>query len=60
MEVLQCRCVTKDLVFKPLSDYITPDKFRLIGEEMREIPMGNSEFAAEVQLKKENKRGIKL
>lgn len=48
----------KDLVFKPLSDYITPDKFRLIGEEMREIPMGNSEFAAEVQLKKKTKEAL--
>lgn len=48
----------KDLMFEPLSDYITPDKFRLIGEDMREIPMGNSEFAAEVQLKKKTKEAL--
>lgn len=41
----------KDVEFGTLSDYITPDRFRTIDESMRSIPMGITEFAAEIHLK---------
>ena len=38
-----------------LSEYITPDKFRTIGEDMRDIPIGLTEYAVEIQMKKKSK-----
>ena len=42
----------KNVKFGTLSDYITPDKFRTIGSDMRDIPMGQTEFAVQIHLKK--------
>ncbi len=48
----------KNLVFEPLSDYIAAKNFRTISEDMRSIPMGISEFAVEIQLKRETKKKL--
>lgn len=42
----------KNVEFGSLADYITPEKFRTISDSMRSIPMGVSEFAVEIHLKK--------
>lgn len=38
-----------------LRDYLTSDKFRTIGENMRHIPLGITEFAVEVHMKSKGK-----
>lgn len=48
----------KDVELRALSDYITPDRFRTIDENMRSIPMGITEFAAEIQLKDKAKQKL--
>ncbi|MDY3929002.1 MAG: hypothetical protein SOZ34_06525 [Clostridia bacterium] len=48
----------KNVEFGSLSDYITPDKFRTISESMRSIPMGVTEFAVEIHLKKNVKNKL--
>ena len=45
----------KNVKIGNLSDYITPKKFRTISESMRSIPMGVTEFAVEIHLKKKIK-----
>ena len=41
----------KNVKFDSLDEYITPDRFRTIGEDMRHIPLGFTEFAVEVHMK---------
>lgn len=41
----------KNLKLGSLSEYLTPDKFRTVGEEMRDIPIGISEFGVEIHMK---------
>lgn len=48
----------KNVKFDLLSEYITPDKFRTVSDDMRHIPMGITEFAVEVHMK--NKLKSKL
>ncbi len=45
----------KNVRFGSLDAYITPDKFRTIGDDMRHIPLGISEFSVEVHMKYELK-----
>lgn len=48
----------KDVQLGKLSDYLTPDRFRTVGEDARFVPPGISEFAVEIHLKP--KSGKKL
>lgn len=48
----------KNVEFGTLADYITPDKFRTISESMRSIPLGVTEFAVEIHLKKDIKNKL--
>lgn len=48
----------KNVEFGKLSDFITPDKFRTIDEGTRRIPMGVTEFAVEIQLKKNMRKKL--
>lgn len=41
----------KNIKFGSLDEYITPDKFRTIGDDMRHIPPGITEFAVEIHMK---------
>ena len=41
----------KNVKFSPLDEYITPDKFRTVADEMRHVPIGITEFAVEVHMK---------
>lgn len=41
----------KNVKCSSLDEYITPDKFRTIGDDMRHIPIGITEFAVEVHMK---------
>lgn len=41
----------KNVKFSSLDEYITPNKFRTIGDDMRHIPIGITEFAVEVHMK---------
>ena len=41
----------KNVKFSSLNEYITPEKFRTIGNDMRHIPMGITEFAVEIHMK---------
>lgn len=45
----------KNMRFGSLDEYITPDKFRTIGNNMRHIPLGITEFAVEIHMKYELK-----
>lgn len=45
----------KNIKFGSLDEYITPDKFRTIGDDMRHIPLGITEFAVEIHMKYELK-----
>lgn len=45
----------KNVKFSSLDEYITPDKFRTIGDDMRHIPIGITEFAVEVHMKHKQK-----
>lgn len=45
----------KNIKFGSLDEYITPDKFRTIGDDMRHIPPGITEFAVEIHMKYEFK-----
>ena len=45
----------KNIKFGSLDEYITPDKFRTIGDDMRRIPPGITEFAVEIHMKYELK-----
>ena len=45
----------KNVRFGSLDEYITPDKFRTIGEDMRHISPGITEFAVEIHMKYELK-----
>lgn len=45
----------KNVKFGSLDEYITPDKFRTIGDDMRHIPLGITEFAVEIHMKYELK-----
>ena len=45
----------KNVKFGSLDEYITPDKFRTIGDDMRHIPPGITEFAVEIHMKYELK-----
>lgn len=45
----------KNMRFGSLNEYITPDKFRTIGNNMRHIPLGVTEFAVEIHMKYELK-----
>ena len=45
----------KNVKFSSLGEYITPDKFRTVGDDMRHIPIGITEFAVEVHMKDELK-----
>ena len=41
----------KNIKTVSLDEYITPDKFRTVGDDMRHIPVGFTEFAVEVHMK---------
>lgn len=41
----------KNIKFGSLNEYITSDKFRTIGDDMRHIPLGITEFAVEIHMK---------
>ena len=45
----------KNIKIGSLDEYITPYKFRTISEEMRDIPIGISEFAVEIHMKQKCK-----
>lgn len=45
----------KNVKFGSLYEYITPDKFRTIGNDMCHIPPGITEFAVEIHIKYELK-----
>ena len=45
----------KNVKFDSLGEYITPDKFRTVGDDMRRIPIGFTEFAVEVHMKHKSK-----
>ena len=45
----------KNIKFGSLDEYITPDKFRTIGDDMRHISLGITEFAVEIHMKYELK-----
>ncbi len=45
----------KNIKFGSLDEYITPNKFRTIGDSMLNIPMGVTEFAVEVHMQYELK-----
>ena len=45
----------KNVKFGSLGEYITPDKFRTIGDNMRHVPMGITEFAVEIHMKRKLK-----
>lgn len=45
----------KNIKFGSLDEYITPNKFRTIGDDMRHIPLGITEFAVEIHMKYELK-----
>lgn len=48
----------KNVKFCSLNEYITPDRFRTVGDDMRHIPIGITEFAVEVHMKHESKRKL--
>lgn len=45
----------KNIKFGSLDEYITPNKFRTIAGNMRDIPLGVTEFAVEIHMKYELK-----
>ncbi len=45
----------KSVKFSSLDEYITPDKFRTIGDEVRHVPLGITEFLVEIHMKFEIK-----
>ena len=45
----------KSVKFGSLDEYITPGKFRTIGDEVRRVPLGITEFLVEIHMKFELK-----
>ncbi len=45
----------KNIKFGSLDEYIIPDRFRTVGDDMRHIPQGITEFAVEIHMKYELK-----
>lgn len=41
----------KNIKFGSLDEYITPDKFRTVGDDMRGAALGISEYAVEIHMK---------
>lgn len=48
----------KNVEYGALSDYIIPSRFRTVSESMRSIPMGITEFAVEIRLKKKARKAL--
>ena len=48
----------KNMKICSLDEYITPDKFRTIGDDMRHIPIGFTEFAVEIHMKNKLKNKL--
>lgn len=48
----------KDVPLGKLTDFIKPDQFRTISEEVRMVPMGITEFAVEIHLKQAERKKL--